>query len=587
VTVSVISPAPRLIRELAYGGDVAIRTLVTNAPLPLEWLITGAALDEHREDADGGPPSFNARTQLAPEDFPRPLADLKFATPDRLEAESVARGSEVAEPDFFGNHVLNDTSLVLAIDVLLDGKRRRRVVLTGDQVNWAYIASKHPTGLGVDILKVPHHGGKVFLADKQEDDAIEQLYLWLRPRVAMVSAMGHHKLPHVRTREALRRAGATLFCPNTRGFEPLDPDAMLTASPCCFDAYGCRQKTATQTAVVTVRLTGESAGSQVPACLQGTLHQGPAPIVVQTQRIVEPDETFIRWTRTEIERQAQWLRRCLQERHAEFQKKFDANASPCALIVGHTGVPWRDMETKTRAKGHLHLAADPEPVLRYAIAAGHILRDGDNRQRPSEGSFYLPPSETALNDARAWVTSIRHLVFTLPSCDGQKVGSGHGLGLLDDCELGWLSLALSFKLRLPKAFVDIAVMPKVKLDLIASFDARVCRADWPGDGFWDRTDSILHLFRDPSAVPDIFDATWTERYWGKDGQVERLPFVIDKAADGVLLGIHPPRYTGDGRERLGRLAPPGPGSYKAAWEPGHFPQAFHQAKWTSVWQRVV
>jgi hypothetical protein len=70
-------------------------------------------------------------------------------------------------------------------------------------------------------------------------------------------------------------------------------------------------------------------------------------------------------------------------------------------------------------------------------------------------------------------------------------------------------------------------------------------------------------------------------------QAVRLPFVIDKAADGVLLGIHPPRYTGDGRERLGRLAPPGPGSYEAAWEPGHFPQAFHQAKWTSVWQRVV
>lgn len=258
-------------------------------------------------------------------------------SPVDLEAESVAGGSAPAEPDFFGNHVLNDTSLVLVIDVLLDGKRRRRVLLTGDQENWSYIASKYPTGLGVDILKVPHHGGKVFLADKQEENAIEQMYLWLRPRVAMVSAMGQHKLPHVRTREALRQAGATLFCPNTRGFEPLSSDAVLTDSPCCFDAYGCRQRTSKQSEVVTVRLTGGSASSQVPACLQGTLHHGPAPIVVQTQRIVEPDEAFVRWTRTEIEKQARWIRSCLEERHAEFQSRLNASSSPCSLIVGHGG----------------------------------------------------------------------------------------------------------------------------------------------------------------------------------------------------------------------------------------------------------
>lgn len=132
--------------------------------------------------------------------------------------------------------------------------------------------------------------------------------------------------------------------------------------------------------------------------------------------------------------------------------------------------------------------------------------DEHDEWRRTNGTFYLPPTEAAVDAARRWVKSIRHLVFTIPDCDGQKVRSGNRLALLDDCDLEWLSLPLASKLRLPKSFVDVSVMPKVKLDLISGFDARVCYADWPEQGFRDGGDTILNLYRDPSEVPDIFSA---------------------------------------------------------------------------------
>jgi beta-lactamase superfamily II metal-dependent hydrolase len=588
VTVSVISPAPRLIHELAYGGNTAVRTLVTNSPLPMEWLITGSELEVAVEGQ--GAPGFNSRTYLGPEDFPGPLADVRLESPDDLQAQAVVGGSALAEPDFFGNHVLNDTSLALVIDVLLDGKRRRRVLLTGDQENWSYIASRYPTGLGVDILKVPHHGGKVFLADKQEENAIEQMYLWLRPRVAVVSAMGQHKLPHVRTRDALRQAGATLFCPNTRGFEPLSSDAVLTDSPCCFDAYGCRQRTTKQSEVVAVRLSGESANAQVPACLQGTLHHGPAPIVVQTQRIVEPDETFVRWTRTEVEKQADWIRERLRERHAEFEQRVRDNPSDAqSLLEGHVGVDWSELETLARAKGHLHLVTDPEPVVRFAVASGRILRTSPKSwSSAKEAAYYIPPIEADVKAVRRWVRSIPHLIFTSPKIDEASIRSGNRFLALKACNMEPLARIAAYMLDMPLDFVIDSVMPQVIVDLASEFDARVCRADEPYGAFRDGVKAILHLYKANPEVPDLFNKEWLDGYWNADSQ-RRLEFVLKAASGGSFVSVGTDLRGRRDHEAFARFFPTKPEySYGSCrYPPGWFLGSFAGAEWTPAWQRTT
>ena len=584
VTVSVISPAPRLIKELAHGGKTAIRSLVTNAPLPMEWLVTGAQLGSATEDQVDI--SFSSRTYLGPEDFASPLPEVRFDSSVDLEAEAVAGGSASAEPNFFGNHVLNDTSLVLVIDVLLDDKRRRRVLLTGDQENWTYIASKYPTGLGVDILKVPHHGGKVFLADKHEENAIEQMYLWLRPRVAMVSAMGQHKLPHVRTREALRQAGATLFCPNTRGFESLSSGAVLTDSHCCFDAYGCRQKASMQTEVVAVTLTAKFASAQVPACLQGTLHHGPAPIVVQTQRIIEPDEAFVRWTRTEVQKQANWIQDALLQRHLEFKTRKQKSGELYALVADHVGVTWGELLLLARAKGHLHLVADPEPALRFALAKGLILQVPQSSHRNLDSTtFYLPPKPAEVDEVRQWVRNVPDFIFTMPTSDDSSVRTGNRLALLRMCNMETLSIVAAHMLSIPMQFVVEAIMPTILMDLANDCCARACNADRP----WEyirggNAGMVLHLYRDKPAAPDIFGENWTEGYWESGDTASRLKFVLDNAPGGVLLEV-------DQMQNMYRHKNPFRG-FMSDWDygygstnyvPDRFPSRFAEAQWIAAW----
>jgi hypothetical protein len=107
------------------------------------------------------------------------------ADPSSIQAAAASHQQGHFDPEFFGNAILNDTSLVLATDLHLDGVHRRRVFLTGDQENWSYIAAMHPGGLGVDVLKAPHHGGSLFLEDSKE--ALARVYAWMRPRSVFVS----------------------------------------------------------------------------------------------------------------------------------------------------------------------------------------------------------------------------------------------------------------------------------------------------------------------------------------------------------------------------------------------------------------
>jgi beta-lactamase superfamily II metal-dependent hydrolase len=581
VVISVASPASRLIGRLLSGSASTVESLLAPARLPLEWLIAGAPLSEDFEEGISVP-DLRGRVHLTPGDFtagePAPIhADKPLL--ERRAAE--ARGSEF-EPNFFGNTVLNDTSLVVIVDVFLDGKRRRRIALTGDQENWSYIASRHPAGLGIDVLKVPHHGGSLYLADKQEEDAIEQTYLWLRPRIAVVSARGRHSLPHVRVREALRAAGATLFCPNTRTFEPLSSGATLPNEGCCYEAYGCSGE---QTPALALRLTATSESGSAAACLQGTIHRGPAPIVVQTQRIVEPDEAFVRWSRTEVEKQANWLRKQLVQRHEAFLSALEKSASPYELMLGHEGVPWETLAVQAKADGQYHLAADPLPVLRYAVARSFVQQEDDSRLTPTKARYYRACKRDEIASALNWLRSVPHVLATINSVHQNFVDSENWTELLRQSDLSFVASSMCFRLKTPPAFIDSYVMPHVFDVLRTHFNARACAIDSKYNPFLrDGCKAVLHLWRHDEAIPDIFDSRWRVSVWDAsryETNEKTLEFLDARASNALLasfpVGIRRRNDTLES-ELLGTLAP-----HENALD-GEVQRRFRDASWRNLWK---
>jgi hypothetical protein len=584
VTISVLSPPPRLIRQLLAGSSSSLQSLFTTTPLPLDWLITGVSLEEDQDQQQAIFSLLDGRTYLAPEDFSRKPSEMTVDSLPDLLNQATERCGTAIEPEFFGNNVLNDTSLVLAVDILLDGKRRRRILLTGDQENWSYIASRHPAGLGVDVVKVPHHGGRVYLADKEEEQAIEQMYLWLRPRMAVISAMGQHSLPHVRVREALRVTGTSLLCPNTRSFEPLSPGTFESEDACCFQAYGCNRKTGKQTAALTLRLSASKESADMPACIQGTIHRGPAPILVQTQRLIEPDETFVRWTRTDIEKQAKWLKRTIETRHQEFLKAITSSKDPLGLVLKHQGVPWRELDMKARSAGHFHLVADPRPVLKFALAR-RLIQEFKPERAWSEGHYYyILPSVNEIDDLIRWVDRIPNLLVIVNRVETNWLATDNRFALFSAASLDFLKSILAVKLRMPVHFLDYEVMPRVITQLTQAFSCRICNANsiysQPEDG----CTVILHLHKGSMPTPDIFSMEWHDSVWDSSPTTESaIAFLLHHASKDIFLpSLHTSSFNPNA---FGDFMPIKESSWikQRDYSEGHFQDAFEGAAWTELW----
>ncbi|MDX0722662.1 hypothetical protein GOD64_28280 [Sinorhizobium medicae] len=143
--------------------------------MPVGWLLAVAEQEADVED---------------------PFADLRFAistgeiTPDRVPVmpdtprpapagdfveEAATKG---VEPEFFGNSVLNDTSIVLLVEARM-GVVTRRFLLTGDVESFTYLMARYPMGLACDIVKAPHHGSYSYI---DRDIAYDAVWQWMRPR---------------------------------------------------------------------------------------------------------------------------------------------------------------------------------------------------------------------------------------------------------------------------------------------------------------------------------------------------------------------------------------------------------------------
>ncbi|WP_157609665.1 ComEC/Rec2 family competence protein [Variovorax sp. Root473] len=540
ISLSVISPPARLLKRLMSGNHSDLEALLNSQPTSLEWLMVPS--DQEREE-DEFSFDLEQRTFSIPEDFPAE----PFSEPSRPSEKTGLYEDEAKEPNFFGNRVLNDTSLVIAVDVWLDGKRRRRVLLTGDQENWSYIASRHPAGLGIDVLKAPHHGGMVYLADRKDDNlveqdagVVEQTYLWLRPRIAIVSAHGTYKLPHTRVRDALRATGAAVLCTNARGIERVSPpSAALNLNASCFSAYECGKNRQPDKTVLTLTSTTEQMDR--PSCVSDTGARGAAPIVVLTQRLVEPDEAFLRWTKGELENHARWLRKLLIDYHRSFSeavnKKGLINAMNCAPAT------WYRIETDAKESGRTHFLSSPNQALHYAKARGFIWTTETNfRGNPGGIDFYALPSPDEIDKAWKWVTRVPNFVFISQPSWPVVVGRDK-LSILKSADTDSLCRIVAAKLEIPAQVAAIEVMPRLFLRMAKEFDFSICRSDYPErlpDPSWSSTYFLLLRNRakpKTTSIPNIFDDEWESlRFSRLNLNDTHLDFILCAAESSAFVG---------------------------------------------------
>lgn len=590
VSAAVISPPARLLQRLLSGKQEDIKHLANVDPMPMEWLISPSADGPEQEEQAGG---LGRRTFSRPADFD----DESVSTPVEPDAATGFYRDETTEPNFFGNCILNNTSLVIALDVWLDGKRRRRVLLTGDQENWSYIASRHPAGLGIDVLKVPHHGGMVYLADKKDDDqedrdagVVEQAYLWLKPRIAIMSARGTYDLPHTRVRNALRASGAAILCTNVRGVEHITPPSSdLPLNSNCFKAYECGGHKQPSTTILTV--TGDSERMDRAACASDSGARGVAPIVVMTQRLVDPDEAFLRWTKTELEKHANWLSDLLADARRDFKTAVEGKGLLSAMERSPIG--WHYIETHAKAEGRRHFLASPYEALHYARARGAIwVSEEDLRYGAIKtAGFYALPTAAELEKVWKWVAAFPNILLRAKISE-QAVVASEKLSILGAADTDMLCRVVAARMYIPVEVAEAEVMPHLFLRMSKSFAFQVCNADLPyrryeRNPFGKERSLLLWLRGEKGAeapVPDLFDDNWTSNLWDGRSDEAKLEFLVSEAGRSAFVG--PALFLNYGYVTANREAF---SQFEAQFEggsrkrvPGVFRQRFEMAGWLQL-----
>lgn len=346
--ISVLSPASRLIRRLLTGKDVT--ELFTQHPMPLGWLLAPPAEPPEQSAAMMRLDAAFSRGVLDPE---RDFADLPPESahqPAGLERmiQDWAAATNL-EPEFFGDSVLNNTSLVLYFDIRTEN-RTHRLLLPGDQENWTYLLARNPRGLRADVLKASHHGGRVYL---ERDLAHDELFSSVQPKVVLVSAEGRHQLPRAVIRQSAVNWGASVACTCSRKAE------YFTGTPedkvCCHDLYQCGESHD-----ISLVLDRDGLRSESPACHSG-FGQKPGPVIQVRQHVVDPSPVLNNLSEHELRLHILWVKEILESIHQ------DRTIGKTGIEEGNEPVSVEHLAAIAREKGLSHLVPNLGVVLRHGM----------------------------------------------------------------------------------------------------------------------------------------------------------------------------------------------------------------------------
>lgn len=279
-----------------------------------------------------------------------------------------------------------------------------------------------------------------------------------------------------------------------------------------------------------------------PACVQDAGGRGVAPIVVLTQRLVEPDEAFLRWTSGELERHAAWLERLLEQDHARFVEKTQGTGLLTAMEREPVG--WPRIEAAALAEGRRQFLSAPKQLLDYARARGFIwsTQEGPHHSVESVG-FHALPRKKEVDAIKAWIASIPNLLFRARPAWSAVVGHDK-VGLLQSADTSCLSHVLAAKLRAPEALVAQELLPRLFVWIAENFSFRACLLDYPyrhAEKGIASSGLLLHLTRRQGLevpVPDLFDDEWTGKVFSQIlVNDELLEFLVEQAVQSTFVGL--------------------------------------------------
>ena len=433
LSIRVLSPAGRLIERLLVGEDAL--SLFLEHPTPLGWLLGDSAESQQGEDPYEDLRDAIDSGEITPEKITGSLRGV--ATPSSVQEQVLqeAAGKGV-EPEFFGNSVLNDTSIVLLVEVQI-GMMRRRLLFTGDLENFTYLMARWPMGLACDIVKAPHHGSRSFV---DRDLAYDAVWQWLRPRAALVSANGKHGLPRTDFRDAALRYGATLFCTSRRSREIVSGSSR---EQCCHTLFGCKQR---KQEAVSLSISETRIDADGVACARGNL-SGVMPVIEVRQHVVEPSPILATLAENETRKHVAWVVKWLRDTMGDRRRRA-ANAELAP-------VSFDTLKKAAVAEGRLSASVEMEAILERAAREGKVWLSMKDRYRSGDRQAWVMPDKEERDELKAWIDGY---VMVQLAVEDANVASGVE-ELLYAADTQWLSERMAEKLYFPKAMFDEAIWP--------------------------------------------------------------------------------------------------------------------------------
>lgn len=377
ITLSILSPAAQMIRRLLIGDAL---WLFTGDQTPLAWALEPEPDDEDQTNVGVALDQALRRGVLTPADMIsiRPETGTERFNAGEL-ADEWAKGTGQS-PEFFGDNVLNNTSLVVFLNAQIEG-RSHTALFPGDLENWSYLLAKHPMGLHADILKASHHGGRLYI---QSETAIDEVIGAIRPKAVLISACGRHGLPRKSFRQSVIRWGASVFCTSTRGFELISGSS--PTGECCHVINGCSRSTRD----IRIKIDGGGVRGDIQACHSGFGDANGPPIRIE-QHVIQPSPIMNKLVEGELRKHILWVKKLLQTIHRDRRNNRSNLGAPS------TPIPSNIIEAEARSKGRHSLVANLRDILIEGGRRGQYwVGGGSYRGDPIQ--LYALPTEAELSD---------------------------------------------------------------------------------------------------------------------------------------------------------------------------------------------
>lgn len=492
VKLSVLSPPARLINRLISGDDVEV--LFNQYPMPLAWLLQP---DEERESEyinDNTPQNYSPQSNI--QTYIDSNIDHHPIYYPSAETESSALQKEWAlrtalEPEYFGDSVLNNTSLVLYGEIQVN-QRQYRILISGDQENWIYLLLKNPKGLNADFFKAPHHGGRIYI-DKEL--AYEALFGSIQPRVVMFSANGEHGLPNNVIRETAAKYGSTVLCTSMRNREIIigSPD-ISEVNECCQKLYSCTNH-GVDNVVVTIDSHGISTDNS--ACYTGLGKSFP-PVIQIRQHIVEPSKIVDVLLENELNRYVKWINSELKNIHNE-RKMSPPPKMENSIYVKHSSpVPVSVLLSICRGKDMNSLVPHIKEVLSHGIKTNSFWSTLNSYNLDNLYAYILP-STAERKELIKFLRSKKAIIFNNTN---SNLAGGKDC-LLNKLGTGGIAAIAEYVIKIP---------PLAFQDTLWPFIINEFKSNWHCYYFDDYKDIVLSTLEQEIMLRAILDESESQNF---------------------------------------------------------------------------